>query len=77
MKKFLVGAAMLAVIASPFNTSAQATVDGGTLADVSIICKASYYIVNLNLGIISFTYEVSVIECNNGFRQETSAFWGN
>jgi hypothetical protein len=77
MKKYIVGAAMLAAIVSPFNSNAQATVDGGTLPDVAIICKASHYTVNLNLGIVTFTYQVSVIECNNGFRQAVDNFWSN
>ena len=77
MKKLLVGAAMLAAIASPFNSHAQTTVEGGTLSDVAIICKQSYYTVEINLGIVAFTYQVSVIECNNGFRQAVDNFWPN
>ena len=76
MKKLIIGAAMLAAIVSPFNSNAQVTVDGGTLPEVAIICKASHYTVNINLGIVSFTYNVSVIVCNNGFTQETDNFWG-
>lgn len=75
MKKFIVGAALVAAIASPFNSRAQETVDRGELPDVAIICKVSYYTVNLDFKFISFTYQVSVIECNNGFRQAVDNFW--
>lgn len=77
MKKLLVGAAMLAAIASPFNSHAQTTVEGGTLSEVAIICKQSYYTVEINLGIVAFTYQVSVIKCNNDFRQAVDNFWPN
>ena len=77
MKKLLVGAAMLAAIASPFNSHAQTTVEGGTLSDAAIICKQSYYTVEINLGIVAFTYQVSVIECNNGFHHAVDNFWPN
>jgi hypothetical protein len=75
MKKYIVCAAMLAAIVSPFNSHAQATVDCGTLPDDAIICKVSYYTVNINLGIVSFTYDVSTIVCNNGFQQAVDNFW--
>ena len=75
MKKFIVVAAMLVATVSPFNSRAQNTIDGGTLPEAGIICKVSYYTVNLDFGYISFTYRVSVIECDNGFRQAVDNFW--
>jgi hypothetical protein len=77
MKKLIFSIAMLATIISPINSRAQTTIDRGELPDVSIICKLSYYTVEIDLKIITFTYQVSVIECNNGFRQAVDNFWPN
>lgn len=75
MKKLIFSIAMLATIILPINSRAQTTIDRGELPDVAIICKVSYYTVNLDFKFISFTYQVSVIECNNGFRQAVDNFW--
>ena len=75
MKKFIVGAALLVAIASPFNTRAQETVDGGTLPNVTLRCwETMRRPIIVNVG-FSFFLEVSAsinffdivsYSCNNG-----------
>jgi len=75
MKKIIVGAALLAAIASPFNSLAQETVDGGTLPNVTLSCwETMRRPFNINVG-LSFFVEVSAsinffdivsYSCNNG-----------
>ena len=75
MKKFIVGAALLAAIASPFNSLAQGIVDGGELPNVTLRCwETMRRPFSVSFG-LSFLVDVSAsinlfdivsYRCNNG-----------
>ncbi len=75
MKKFIVGAALLAAIASPFHSRAQETIDGGTLPNVTLRCwETMRRPFSVSVGLSFFVevdasinlFDIVSYSCNNG-----------